>query len=164
MNYIIDIGNTRVKIYLFEREKILSREVVSESKLLNKVKNESKSIKVDFVIVSSVTKDYKKELSIIFKNSKVISLSDKNLKFPFKNNYKSISSLGDDRKALSSAAVFKYPNLNNLVIDLGSCITYDFIDSANTYHGGAISPRLRTPRRPLRRVPSSDRSGVWSDP
>ena len=142
MNYIIDIGNTRVKIYLFEREKILSREVVSESKLLNKVQNESKSIKVDFVIVSSVTKDYKKELSIIFKNSKVISLSDKNLKFPFKNNYKSISSLGDDRKALSSAAVFKYPNLNNLVIDLGSCITYDFIDSSNTYHGGAISPGL----------------------
>ena len=77
---LIDIGNTRVKIYLFEREKILSREVVSESKLLNKVQNESKSIKVDFVIVSSVTKDYKKELSIIFKNSKVISLSDKNLK------------------------------------------------------------------------------------
>ena len=32
------------------------------------------------------------------------------------------------------------------------------------HHGGAISSRLRTPRRPLRRVPSSDRSGVWSDP
>ena len=50
MNYIIDIGNTRVKIYLFEREKILSRETVSESKLLSKVQNDSKSIKIDFVI------------------------------------------------------------------------------------------------------------------
>ena len=142
MNYIIDIGNTRVKIYLFKKEKILSRETVSESKLLSKVQNDSKSKKIDFVIFSSVTKDYKKELTKIFKNSKVISLSDKNLQFPFKNNYKSISSLGDDRKALSSAAVFKYPNLNNLVIDLGSCITYDFIDSSNNYFGGAISPGL----------------------
>ena len=91
MNYIIDIGNTRVKIYLFEKEKILSRETVSESKLLSKVQNDSKSIKIDFVIFSSVTKDYKKELTKIFKNSKVIRLSDKNLQFPF--GWKDLSSV-----------------------------------------------------------------------
>ena len=32
------------------------------------------------------------------------------------------------------------PKQNNLIIDIGTCITYDFIDSKNIYHGGAISP------------------------
>jgi type III pantothenate kinase len=29
------------------------------------------------------------------------------------------------------------------VIDAGTCITYDFLDSDGIYHGGAISPGLR---------------------
>ena len=48
-----------------------------------------------------------------------------------------------DRLALVSAAVFKYPEQNVLVIDAGSCISYDFVDSKANYHGGAISPGLK---------------------
>jgi type III pantothenate kinase len=44
---------------------------------------------------------------------------------------------------LASGAVIQYPNQNRLVIDAGTCITYDFIDEDNNYYGGAISPGIR---------------------
>ena len=56
--------------------------------------------------------------------------------------YKTPENLGADRKALAAAAFFKYPNQACLIIDLGSCITYDFIDQEAVYHGGAISPGI----------------------
>ena len=48
-----------------------------------------------------------------------------------------------DRIALVAGAVLKFPNKNVLVIDAGTCITYDFIDANNNYYGGAISPGLK---------------------
>ena len=42
--------------------------------------------------------------------------------------------------ALVSSAILSYPQTNTLIIDIGTCITYDFVDSKNIYHGGAISP------------------------
>ena len=59
---------------------------------------------------------------------------------PFENHYESPESLGSDRIVLVAAACKNYPNTNVLIIDLGSCITYDFLDSNAIYHGGAISP------------------------
>ena len=50
--------------------------------------------------------------------------------------------LGIDRIALVSAAAHKYQDTNVLVIDAGTCITYDFLNSDNEYLGGAISPGL----------------------
>jgi type III pantothenate kinase len=71
-------------------------------------------------------------------------LSDDKIKLPFINTYKNSGSLGQDRVALISSAVSNYQNQNNLVIDLGTCITYDFIDLNGTYLGGAISPGITT--------------------
>jgi type III pantothenate kinase len=44
---------------------------------------------------------------------------------------------------LASGAVLNFPNQNRLVIDAGTCITYDFIDENDNYLGGAISPGIR---------------------
>ncbi len=64
------------------------------------------------------------------------------LKFPFKNNYGTPKTLGVDRIALVAAAVNEFPNQNVLIIDAGSCITYDFISEELVYSGGAISPGI----------------------
>ena len=61
---------------------------------------------------------------------------------PFKNLYKTPKTLGLDRIALIAAAASQYRAKNILVIDAGTCITYDFINSKNEYLGGAISPGL----------------------
>ena len=55
------------------------------------------------------------------------------------NNYQSKNTLGQDRLSLISSVVNDYSNQNSLIIDIGTCITYDFVDLNNVYHGGAIS-------------------------
>ncbi len=65
---------------------------------------------------------------------------DFQMQLPFENSYESPNSLGSDRIVLVAAACKDYPNTNVLIIDLGSCITYDFLDADNIYHGGSISP------------------------
>ena len=44
---------------------------------------------------------------------------------------------------LSAGAVLQFPNKNRIIIDAGTCVTYDFVDENNIYYGGAISPGIR---------------------
>ncbi len=64
------------------------------------------------------------------------------LRVPFKNLYETPKTLGVDRIALAAAAIEQYPKKNVLVIDAGTCITFDFINSEKEYLGGAISPGI----------------------
>lgn len=50
--------------------------------------------------------------------------------------------IGPDRLALAAAAVHFYPEQHNLVIGMGSCVTYNFINKYHEFLGGAISPGL----------------------
>jgi len=50
--------------------------------------------------------------------------------------------IGADRLALSAAAVQLFPGKNNLVIALGTCITYNFINRFHEFLGGGISPGM----------------------
>ena len=78
-------------------------------------------------------------MSEIFKNSKIISLKDENLKLPFSTQYKD-ETLGEDRVALVSSGLNLYPDKDLLIIDIGTCITYDLVSSNKEYIGGSISP------------------------
>jgi len=62
---------------------------------------------------------------------------------PFINDYAQPEQLGVDRRVLAAGAVLSFPKQPVLVIDCGSCVTYDEIDARGTYRGGAISPGLR---------------------
>lgn len=64
-------------------------------------------------------------------------------KLPFKINYDTPKLLGLDRIANVAGAISENDGKPCLVIDIGTCITYDFIDSENNYHGGAISPGIK---------------------
>ncbi|MGK4566100.1 type III pantothenate kinase [Flavobacterium sp. 3HN19-14] len=63
--------------------------------------------------------------------------------FPFQNDYETPLTLGIDRMVLAAGATLQFPNRNRLVIDAGTCVTYDFVDENNHYLGGAISPGFR---------------------
>ena len=141
MNLVIDIGNTAVKVYLFKNNEIFKKEVLNENNLIHSLKSYPIN-DISNIICSSVTKSYKDQLSEIFKKSNYYDFSDNKLKLPFKNNYET-KTLGQDRIGLISSAVMKFKAQNSLVIDIGTCITYDFIDSKNIYYGGAISPGIR---------------------
>jgi type III pantothenate kinase len=63
-------------------------------------------------------------------------------KLPFKTPVSKPETIGADRLALAAAAVELFPGKNNLVIGLGSCITFNFINKHNEFIGGSISPGL----------------------
>ena len=143
MNLIVDVGNTLVKFAIFKDGDLIQK----NSFKLSEFKKQYKSLKQDFpslkkAIISSVGRLSKKQIEIIKNDLKVIELSSKT-NLPFKNLYETPETLGVDRIALVSASVQKFPNKNVLIIDAGTCITYDFITSENHYLGGAISPGIR---------------------
>ena len=61
---------------------------------------------------------------------------------PFVNKYATPHSLGIDRLALVAGAVTRFPNRNVLIIDAGTCITFDIVTDRKEYLGGAIAPGI----------------------
>jgi type III pantothenate kinase len=61
---------------------------------------------------------------------------------PIKLNYLTPKTLGADRIAAVVGAHSLHPQKNILVIETGTCITYDFIDADGIYQGGGISPGI----------------------
>ena len=143
MNLIIDVGNTNIKLAVFNGENIVSKEVTKTSRLLSTFKKILKKYPtLDKAIMSSVGK-LKEGLLIKIQSQINLLVLDSSVRLPFKNQYETPKTLGADRIALVSASANKYPNKNVLIIDAGTCITYDFITHKNTYLGGAISPGIR---------------------
>lgn len=135
MNLVVDIGNTATKAAIFfegdlvnQFRDISDEDVIHMCGLLG-VKNR---------IISAQGRD----ISELQKEIPQHYVLDSNIVLPFENRYDTPETLGTDRIALAAAASTKYPKQNVLVIDAGTCITYDFINSENQYLGGAISPGL----------------------
>ncbi len=143
MNLIIDAGNTYVKLAIFDRGLLIEKNIVdyneSDAVLIEVLKSYPNLNKA---IVSSVGKYDAEILKKIKPELEILELSHE-LDFPFKNKYATPKTLGVDRIALVSASVDQFPNNNVLIIDAGTCITYDFVTTKNEYLGGAISPGIR---------------------
>ncbi|MGV6827808.1 MAG: type III pantothenate kinase [Flavobacteriales bacterium] len=143
MNLIIDVGNTFVKLAVFNNNELLDKiSCLKKEFKKNFTLLERKYQEIEKVIFSSVGSFSEKEFLAIKKKYQVFTVSH-NAIFPFKNLYKTPTTLGVDRLALITAAAVEFPIKNVLVIDAGSCITYDFIDKENEYLGGAISPGIK---------------------
>ena len=142
MDLIFDFGNSLTKYFFIHNNKILERGSFSPSKFNEIILDIKTKGKIEKLIYSSVVDDKGKELSDVFENTIIISLKDKNLKLPFTNQYKS-ESLGEDRVALVSAGLNLYPDKDLLIIDVGTCITYDLVSSNKEYIGGSISPGFK---------------------
>lgn len=155
MNLVIDVGNTNVKLAVFQGDKIIGNKLSKLESLEKDIAvlvKEFKAIKK--AIVSSVGKLNRKDIQIILKQIDVYILN-KSSTLPFKSKYKTPETLGVDRIALVSASVKVYPNQNVLIIDAGTCITYDCITSENVYLGGAISPGIRLRYQSLNNLTSN---------
>lgn len=139
----IDVGNTRIKAAVFEDTAILETYVFLKTELEKNIQNILNKYKnLTHFIVSSVS-DVEKQAFSDFENLINIHFISHNDSFPFVNRYGTPQTLGVDRMVLAAGATLQFPNQNRLVIDAGTCITYDFIDESDNYLGGAISPGLR---------------------
>ena len=143
MNLIIDVGNTVIKLAVFKNNTLLHKELVEVLQLENRISTiKGEFPKITHAIISSVAKLSDSDFLKIKNNFNLLIL-DATVKLPFKNLYSTPKTLGVDRLALVCAAVNEFPSKNVLVIDAGTCITFDFINSKNEYLGGAISLGIR---------------------
>ena len=135
-----DFGNTRLKFAVFQNSG-LAEVVMME--------------KDDPGIMNAVLKKYKPEKtilsSVIHHNPEIEKLLASGSKFhklhhlsilPFTTPVGKPETIGADRLALAAAAVYFFPKRHNLVIGMGSCITYNFINKDHEFLGGGISPGM----------------------
>ncbi len=137
MNLTIDIGNTRTKYAVFDGDSIVV------SGILENLEHYTQLLKkhpITAVITSSVGQNTDFQLQTP-KNIHFHSLTP-SLPLPVSIDYQPPTTLGADRIAACVGAAAIFPSRNCLVIDAGTCITIDFIDSKGTYRGGAIMPGL----------------------
>lgn len=139
MNLVIDIGNSTSKIAVFDGEELINI-VLDSNHSLDRLDDISKEYPLQKGIISSVVYLTDKI------HSQLEDLPVRMLHFgphtpiPINNLYKTPETLGSDRLAAAVAAHALQPDKDILIVDAGTCITYDFIDAAGNYRGGNISP------------------------
>ena len=139
----IDVGNTRIKAAVFEEYSLNKLYFLEKDSFQKGLKNIFKMHEnISDLWVSAVSDIQKKVFTELPQGVKVHFISHLDT-YPFQNLYATPTTLGLDRMVLASGAVLKYTNTNRLIIDAGTCITYDVVNAAGDYLGGAISPGLR---------------------
>jgi type III pantothenate kinase len=143
MNLVVDAGNTRVKLAVFQKNSLVYLKETTVARFQEEVSDLfKKHSALGRAIVSNVGALTQQHVAVVSLYCRVHVLSQAS-KMPFKNSYASPQTLGVDRMALVSAAFFENPHRNTLVIDAGTCITYDMINDFDEYLGGAIAPGLQ---------------------
>ena len=138
MNLAVDYGNSSAKVAIFDQHELQAKHTFDRP---DDLKSFLESSSADNFIISSVTTDAE-AVSKVSKAKNKFILSH-TLPLPVKILYATPQTLGVDRIAGSCGALQLFPGKNTLVIDAGTCITYDFTDSSRHYYGGSISPGLK---------------------
>lgn len=138
MNLCIDIGNTRAKVAIYDdsHESYYHRSENLDTNLLEKLKtkyNLHRCILSTTRIVEAATMEY-------LANNFALLVLDENTALPIKNGYATPATLGKDRLSAAVAAHSIFGGQHCIIIDAGTCLTYNFIDSSGVYHGGNIAP------------------------
>lgn len=135
-----DFGNTRLKAAFF-RDSVLEEIAVLKDESIDTLDLLLDKFQPKKTILSSVIDHDKQVESILSSKTKFHKLGYLS-KLPFTTPVSKPEAIGADRLALAAAAVHFYPGKNNLVIGLGTCITYNFITKSREFIGGAISPGM----------------------
>ncbi len=140
-NLVIDIGNTFSKIALFNNRELKELKV-SQTADIDVVGSLVRKYQPENAIVSTVRQDVKILELFLQEHCRYLRFNT-GIPAGLVNHYKTPATLGPDRYAAVIGAHFLFPESDCLVIDAGTCITYDLVDSKSNYWGGNISPGIR---------------------
>ncbi|HLP03816.1 MAG TPA: type III pantothenate kinase [Paludibacter sp.] len=161
MNLCIDQGNSRTKIGIFDQDKLV-HSFSGKSPTTDDYSAIIEEWNIDSCILSSVTGEDAWLGKKLRKNTQNVVELTHNTPIPIKNNYRTPETLGKDRLAAVVGASFLKPDTDLLVIDAGTAITYDFIETGKIYRGGNISPgidmRLRALHEFTKKLPYAEAS------
>lgn len=142
MNLTIDIGNTRNKFAVFNKNEIVEV-IIDDNVSVSTIQNLLiKYPQIENAILSAVKNIDSSILSFLNTHLHYFIELNELSKLPIENCYKTKDTLGKDRLAAVIGANNIFPNRNVLVIDMGTAITFDLINKNKQYEGGTISPGL----------------------
>lgn len=137
---VVDLGNSFIKIGFFLNGRITAIKRVSWSDF-----TEDKVLYAELAgckgIISSVLSPSQNK--VVKKRFPNFVWLDNNIKLPLKLMYETSDTLGKDRICNAVAAWNKNRNANSLIVDIGTCIKFDFVSDNGAYQGGSISPGLK---------------------
>ncbi len=139
MNMVVDAGNTFIKVGVFKNKSLEKKEVFDSRDAL---KHFMLQTPIEHLMISSVKWDAS-EIASWSTATGLKLVFDSALSLPIQNLYATPTTLGADRLAAVCGAWQLFPNQDCLVIDIGTCINYEYITEAGAYHGGAISPGVK---------------------
>ncbi|MBL7684173.1 MAG: type III pantothenate kinase [Flavipsychrobacter sp.] len=144
VNLCIDWGNSRIKAAIFNNEdQLIDLRAFTEDGIREGLTEMIAEYKPAKSIICSVSDNSASIEPMLKEHMRAVIVMNNNTPVPIMNAYSSPGTLGADRVALAVAAYMANPGNNNLVVCLGTCITYNFIQKNKTFRGGAISPGLR---------------------
>jgi type III pantothenate kinase len=139
----VDVGNTRIKAAVFEGDILLEHFIFVKEELQKNIKNILNIFKNTTHLVVASVGNVNEQSFLDFEKEVVVHFVSHKDSFPFINGYETPQTLGIDRMVLAAGATLLFPGQNRLVVDAGTCVTFDFINENDTYLGGAIAPGLQ---------------------
>lgn len=140
MNLTIDIGNTQTKLGIFDGNGLMYH-AIFERLTLSTVKSLYTNFAIDKVILAAVA-PYDRSIEEYIEHNSFYLRFDSDTPVPIVNDYQTPHTLGLDRLAGVIGATGLFPNNDILVIDAGTCITFDFLNKDHHYLGGSITPGI----------------------
>ena len=135
-----DFGNTRMKCAVFTDGRFLQEQVLADDRE-DTVRAILDRFRPDKTILSSVI-DHNPGIEEVLRATTHFHKLDHHSKVPVTTPVGKPDTIGADRLALVVAAVTLFPEKNNLVIGLGSAITYNYVNKYREFIGGGISPGM----------------------
>lgn len=138
---VLDVGNTRVKLGLFQGVRLLGMRVAGRAGWAD-AGAELAPEGVRRCIVGSVAGEDPALIAELSRMAPVVVLRGDSPS-PVRSVYTTRDTLGVDRLANAVAAAALFPRRPVLAISMGTCITFDLVDELALHRGGMISPGLR---------------------
>jgi type III pantothenate kinase len=160
LNLAIDIGNTRTKAAVFNDGALVQHEEWPNGSVPNFFEYATNQA-VQNIILSNVAGavhlDVQEQLQHHFRFFELHPTTP----IPISHEYETPETLGKDRLAAVVGAYALLPRQHCLVVDAGTCITYDWLSAEGVYLGGNIAPglsmRLQAMHRFTARLPEVKR-------
>lgn len=135
-----DFGNTRLKCAVFIN-KDFSEEFVLENDSVAVLEGVLQKYQPQRAILSSVI-DHNPDFEELLEQATTFHKLSYDSKLPFTSPVGKPQTIGADRLAMVVAAINLFPHQHNLIIGLGTCITYNFVNKYHQFIGGSISPGM----------------------
>lgn len=168
MNLVIDIGNTAVKFIIFDKQGVCVHQCESKCGDTVPLKKLLEQTPVERAIISAVAETDEPLSSFLATMTPKPLWLNEHTRLPIRNAYGTPHTLGTDRLAAVVGAEVDFPCCNVLVVDVGTCITYDLITADGYYRGGNIAPGMRMRFQAMHehtaRLPLIGFEGNWPSP